>query len=212
MVGRQSAGASVERDLDINRIRRLNRTCGTVLAIFVFFHLLNHLSLAAGSDVHQLIMSALRSIYRARFVEPLLLLAVAAQVATSIVLLRPRLNGFIARRDWQVVAGLYLSAFLVTHVGAVLWGRLRVGLDTNLWFGAAGFHVWPWQFFFVPYYFLAITSFATLVGFALKRVKGLAAPAPAAALGALAAIVIILLMLGVIVDVAVPEAYLSAFR
>jgi hypothetical protein len=201
-----------EYELDIDRIRRLNRTCSAVLVVFVFFHLFNHLALAAGGDVHQLVMSAFRTIYRARFVEPLLLLAVAVQVATSIVLLRPQLNGFVARGDWQVIAGLYLSAFLVTHVGAVLWGRIRLGLDTNLWFGAAGFHVWPWPLFFVPYYFLAIVAYAALFGFSLKRVTGLSAPLPAALLGALAASAIIVLMLGYVVEVTVPDSYLAAFR
>lgn len=204
----QSAGW----ELDIDRIRRLHRTCDVVLALFVFLHLFNQLALAAGSDVYLLVMSGLRSIYRARFVEPILLLAVAGHVATSIFLIQPRLTGFVARRDWQLMSEIYLAVFLTTHVFAVLWARLRLGLDTNLWFGAAGFQVWPWPLFLAPYYGLAVIAFAGHFGFALKHLTGLAAPLPAAAIGALTAITIILLMLGVIVDVPVPEAYLSAYR
>lgn len=202
----------MERELDIDSIRRLHRTCDVVLAFFVVFHLLNHLALAAGSDVYLLVMSALRSLYRARFVEPLLLLAVLFWVITGVLLALPRLTGFVARRDWQVAATLYLSVFLITHVFAVLWGRLKLGLDTNLWFGAAGFHEWPWPLFFVPYYGLAIIAYAAHFGFALKRLTGLDAPLPAAVLGGVAAVAIILLMLGVLVDVTVPEAYLAAYR
>ncbi len=203
---------SEELELDIDRIRRLHRTCNVVLAVFVLFHLLNHLSLAAGSDVYLLVMSGLRSIYRERFVEPVLLLAAAAHVATSIFLIQVRLTGFIVRRDWQLICEIYLAIFLTTHVFAVLWARLKLGLDTNLWFGAAGFHVWPWPLFFVPYYGLAVVAYAAYFGFALKRLTGLDAPLPAAMLGAFVAAAIIVLMLGAIVDVSVPEAYLAAYR
>jgi hypothetical protein len=203
---------SEEYELDIDRIRRLRRICDVVLAVFMLFHLLNHLSLAAGSDVYQLVMSGLRSIYRARFVEPVLLLVVAAHVTASIFLIQARLTGFIARRDWKLICEIYLAIFLTTHVFAVMWARLRLGLDTNLWFGAAGFQSWPWTVFFVPYYGLAVVAYAANLGFALKKLTGLNAPLPAAVMGAVAAAVIIMLMLGVIVDVPVPEDYLAAYR
>jgi hypothetical protein len=203
---------SEEYELDIDRIRRLRRTCDVVLAFFVFFHLLNHLSLAAGSDIYQLVMSAFRAIYRARFIEPILLLVVAAHVTASIFLIQARLTGIVARRDWKLVSEIYLAIFLTTHVFAVLWARLRLGLDTNLWFGAAGFHVWPWPVLFVPYYGLAVVAYGAYFGFALKKLTGLNAPLPAAAMGAVAAAAIIALMLGVIVDVPVPEDYLAAYR
>ena len=203
---------SEEYELDFDKIRRLRRTCDVALAVFVLFHLLNQLSLAAGSDVYLLVMSGLRSIYRARFAEPILLLVVAAQVTASIFLIQPRLTGFLTRRDWRLISEIYLAIFLTTHVFAVLWARLRLGLDTNLWFGAAGFHVWPWPLFFVPYYGLAVVAYAAYFGFALKRLTGLNAPLPAAVMGGAVATAIILLMLGVFVDVSVPEAYLKAYR
>jgi hypothetical protein len=193
-------------------LRRLHRGSAAVVGVFAFLHLFNHLALAAGSDVHLLVMSGLRSLYRATLIEPLLLLLVLTQVVTGIMLALPRLNGMVARRDGQLLSGLFLSAFLFIHVSAILWGRINQGLDTNLWFGAAGFQVWPWQLFFVPYYGLAIIAFATHVGFALKRLTGIAAPMPAAIIGAFAAIAITLLMSSVLVDVPVPDSYLATFR
>ena len=194
------------------RLRLLHRSSAIIIGLFGFLHLLNHLSLAAGSDVHMLVMSALRSIYRATLFEPLFLLLVVGQIVSGVRLALPRLNGMIERRDWQVISGLYLSAFLFIHISAILWGRLYQGLDTNLWFGAAGFHVWSWQFFFVPYYGLAIIAFAAHVGFAFRRMTGIDAPMPATVIGAIAAIAIILLMSGVLVDVQVPENYLASYR
>jgi hypothetical protein len=194
------------------RLRLLHRTSASLVGLFVFFHLLNHLALAAGSDVHLLVMSALRSLYRAPLFEVILLALVAAQVVSGLMLARPRLDGMVKRRDWQTMSGLVVSGFLFIHVSAILWGRLYQGLDTNLWFAAAGFHVWPWLLFFVPYYGLAIIAFAAHAGFALKRLTGLDAPLPAALIGALAASAIIVLMSGLVVEVPVPDAYLASYR
>jgi hypothetical protein len=194
------------------RPRTIHRASAVALAFFVFFHLLNHLTLVAGSDVHQLVMSGLRSIYRSWVGEYLLLVAVVGQVGTGLMLAGPRLKGVFARRDWQVLSGLYMSAFLAIHVSAILWGRLYMNLDTNLWFGAAGFHVWPWQLFFIPYYGLAIICFAAHVGYALHRFTGIRSVVPATVLGGVAAVFIVLLMSGVLVEVNVPADYLAAYQ
>ena len=193
-------------------IKRFHRASAIVLALFIFLHLLNHLALAAGSEIHLLVMSALRQIYRWWPFEILLLLAAGTQIFTGIRLALPRLTGMFYRRDWQVLSGLYLSAFLSIHIGAVLWGRINQGLDTNLWFGAAGFHIWPWMLFFIPYYGLAIIAFATHMGFVMKRAFGMEAVKPAFAFGIILATTIIALMSGLVQPVAVPESYLVTYR
>jgi hypothetical protein len=193
-------------------IKRFHRASASLLALFIFLHLLNHLALAAGSDIHLLIMSALRSIYRWWPFEIILLLAAATQMFTGVYLALPRLTGMIKRRDWQVLSGLYLAAFLMIHIGAVLWGRIHQGLDTNLWFGAAGFQVWPWMLFFIPYYGFAIIAFATHMGFVMRRVFGLNAVLPAFVLGAIVAAIIITLMSGLLQPLDVPDAYLASYR
>jgi succinate dehydrogenase/fumarate reductase cytochrome b subunit len=194
------------------RPRTLHRASAIVLALFIFLHLLNHLALAAGSDVHLLVMSGLRAIYRSWIGEAVLLLCVGVQIYSGVTLALPRLGSILARRDWQVVSGLYMAVFLAIHVSAILWGRLYFGLDTNLWYGAAGFHVWPWPLFFVPYYGLAIVCFAAHIGYALSGLTGIKALVPAAALGAVAATLIVLLMSGTLVDLQVPTDYLASYR
>jgi hypothetical protein len=194
------------------RPRTVHRASAVVLALFIFLHLLNHLALAAGSDVHLLVMSGLRAIYRTWVGEYVLLVSVIAQVGTGLMQAMPRVKGMIARRDWQVMSGIYLSIFLAIHVSAIMWGRIALDLDTNLWFGAAGFHVWPWQLFFIPYYGLAIISFAAHMGMALSKMTGIKALLPATGLGALAAALIIALMMGLLVTVTVPADYLAAYQ
>jgi hypothetical protein len=199
-------------DLQGPRLKTYHRASASLLALFLFFPLLNHLSLAAGSDVHLLVMSGLRAIYRWLPFELLLLAAVVTQIFTGVAMALPRLSGMIARRDWQVISGLYMSIFLTIHVSAILGGRIIQGLDTNLWFGAAGFHVWPWQFFFIPYYGLAIIAFFTHMGFVMRRVFGLDAVKPAFWIGSVIAVAVLLLMLGVIQEVPVPENYLATYK
>jgi hypothetical protein len=194
------------------RLKIYHRASASLLALFIFLHLLNHLSLAAGHEVHLLVMSGLRAIYRWLPIELFLLLSVITQVATGIGMALPRLNGIIKRRDWQVISGLYLSAFLAIHVSAILAGRIVQGLDTNLWFGIAGFHVWPWQFFFVPYYGLAIAAFFTHMGFVMQRAFGMAAVKPAAVLGGIVAVAILTLVSGLVHELPVPAEYLATFQ
>ncbi|MFK7963820.1 MAG: hypothetical protein AB8C46_07625 [Burkholderiaceae bacterium] len=67
----------------------------------------------------------------------------------------------------QALSGSLLAAFLLIHVSAVVAGRLWLGLDTNAYFAAAGFHVSPNQLFFVPYYFLAVTALFVHIGCAI---------------------------------------------
>jgi len=62
---------------------------------------------------------------------------------------------------YQILSGLYLAFFLLIHVSAVLSGRFVFGLDTNLYFGAAGLNIFPLYLFFVPYYLLSIISIFT---------------------------------------------------
>jgi hypothetical protein len=99
-------------------------------------------------------------VYRNIFVETLLLAAVAIQLYSGLKLFtgkRKTANGFFAQL--HIWTGLYLAVFFVIHVGAVLAGRVVLHLDTNLYFGVAGLNSFPFNLFFIPYYFLAVVSF-----------------------------------------------------
>ena len=73
--------------------------------------------------------------------------------------------------DWlQICSGLYLSLFLLIHLAAILNGRLKLGMDTNLYFGAGYLNVSPQRYFFIPYYSFAILSFCTHIA-CVHRVK-----------------------------------------
>src|SRR5690349_2532561 len=99
-------------------------------------HLCNHLYSVAGVDKHIAIMKSLRLFYRNILVETILLMAVLVQVISGIKLFRKnRKLAFSSFAQFHIWTGLYLAAFFVIHVGAVLVGRTFLNLDTNFYYG-----------------------------------------------------------------------------
>ncbi|HVK56983.1 MAG TPA: hypothetical protein VM532_18385 [Burkholderiales bacterium] len=102
----------------------------------------------------------MRVFYRLPVIEALLLASIALQVFTGLPIAFRRLK---QRQDaWrrlQIFSGIYLAYFFINHVGATLLTRGVVGLDTNIFFASVGLHAPPFQYFFAPYYFLAVCAF-----------------------------------------------------
>ena len=140
-------------------LHRLHRISAVVIVAFVLLHLLNHLFALQGIPEHIEMMDKLRMVYRHIVAESLLLLCVLVQVGSGLYfawIRRGQRRGFFEKA--QVISGLYLAYFFLNHIGAVMYGRLVLGLDTNIYYGIAGFHTHPLQFYFVPYYFLAVVA------------------------------------------------------
>ncbi|MBT1711646.1 hypothetical protein KK062_25610 [Fulvivirgaceae bacterium PWU5] len=130
---------------------------GVTLAIFIGFHLLNHLLSLGGPALHIVWMERFRLVYRHPVIETMLLAAVVFQFITGIRLLT-RHEAKIPAEKIQVYSGLYLSFFLVVHMGGVMTGRLVEHLDTNFYYAGVGMNYYPATFFFLPYYFLSVAS------------------------------------------------------
>ena len=201
------------------RLRTFHAISATVITSYAAVHIANHLAALGGIATHIAFMEAARSVYRIRFVEAVLLACVLFQVLSGLWLVA---RGWRQRRgtvSWlQAVAGTYLAFFLVVHVSAVLFGRLSLGLDTNFYFAAAGFHVRPFQLFFAPYYLLGVLALFTHLGCAAYwRAKSsgrsssslfIALPV---AVGALLSLVIVLLLAGVFYRVEIPPEYRAIY-
>lgn len=127
-----------------------------VLAFFAA-HILNHLAIYAGAQAHIAVMDTLRVIYRMPLIELILIWAITRQAWAGIKQSRRfgplKSKGRFRMLSWS---GLYLIGFLLIHIGAITVARYIQGLDTNIYFGAAGYRVWPFMYWFYPYYFLAI--------------------------------------------------------
>lgn len=100
----------------------------------------------------------------------------------------------------------------------MLFGRTVLDLDTNFYFAAAGFHVPPFQYFFAPYYFLAVLALFTHLGCALywqlqakpRFARGVAVALPVV-VGLAVSSLIVLSLAGVFYRVDIPPEYKATF-
>jgi hypothetical protein len=140
--------------------RNLHYFSGLTISVFVGLHLLNHVWSIFGAEAHIGMMHSLRLFYRNLFVETVILIAVLVQIFSGLKLFIKSRKTVTDKLDWlHIWSGLYLAAFFVIHVSAVLAGRFLLRLDTNFYFGVAGLNSFPFNLFFIPYYGLAIISF-----------------------------------------------------
>ncbi len=200
--------------------RKFHRLSACVLAAYILLHLSNHLLAVAGAHAHIAFMEAIRPLYRNAVVEPLLLACVLFQCGSGIwMVLRgwKKRYGLVA---WlQAGSGIYLALFLFFHVGAVLFGRAALKLDTNFYYAAAGFVLMPYELFFAPYYFFAVCALFTHLGCAaywqvearspIARRLAIAVPA---GIGLLAALLINLALAGVLHPLDIPAKYLIIYQ
>lgn len=200
-------------------IRALHRTSAIVLVAFACIHIANHLSSLWGVPSHIAFMEAARHVYRQFAVETVLLLCVAFQVGSGLWFV---IRGWKQRHGalpWlQAASGAYLALFFLIHVGAVLYGRSMLHLDTNFYFAAAGFHVPPNQYFFAPYYFLAVFALFTHLACAAYWQLSAASPrtrtiAVAAGMttGSVVSLLIVLSLAGVLHPVEIPAKYKATY-
>jgi succinate dehydrogenase/fumarate reductase cytochrome b subunit len=200
-------------------LRTLHRYSAVVIAFFVLPHLINHLGSVMGVATHITVMQALRSVYLHPLIETTLLICVAFQACSGIWLV---FRGWKARQGavaWaQALSGCYLMVFMPVHVGSVLAGRFLLHLDTNFYFAAAGFHINPFQWFFGPYYFLAVVAFGCHIACAaywLLEYKTLAVRHAVFSItviaGVMAATVIVLALSGQFERIDIPQRYKATY-
>jgi succinate dehydrogenase/fumarate reductase cytochrome b subunit len=201
------------------KLRTLHRASAILVAAFAVLHLANHLVSLSGIPSHIAFMEIARKLYRHPVVEFPLLFCVAFQVASGLWFI---IRGWKQRQGgvaWlQAVSGAILAFFLLVHVGAVLYGRIVLNLDTNFYFAAAGFYVPPNQFFFGPYYFLAVLALFTHLGCAAywhlqnssPKTRGFAIALPMLIGGAIS-LLIVLSLAGRLQPFEVPAKYKSTY-
>ena len=200
-------------------LRLLHRSSAILIGVFAVLHLANHLASMAGIPAHTAFMEVARKLYRQPIVEVPLLLCVVFQVASGLWFV---INGWRQRQGrvaWlQAISGVLLAFFLLVHVGAVLYGRTVLNLDTNFYFAAAGFHVPPNQVFFGPYYFLGVFALFTHLGCAAYWHLETSAPksrllvlAVTMLTGAVISMLIVLSLAGKVQPFEVPAVYKATY-
>lgn len=141
--------------------RVMHGVAAALIACFVLFHLTNHLLGWLGPAAHAATMRLGRSVYRSSVVEPVLVLLLLFQVFAG-ARLAWRWSGqpVDAYRVFQIGSGVYLAAFLLTHLNsALVSARAMRGIDTNwAWASGApdGLIFDAWNIRLVPHYALGV--------------------------------------------------------
>jgi hypothetical protein len=200
-------------------LHKIHRFSAIIIVIYDFMHIVNHLFGLISIEAHIAFMEKMRLIYRFPVIEALLITAVALQIFSGfnfVVRGWKQRQGFIS---WvQAISGAYLIFFLLNHIAAVLVGRNIFHLDTNFFFAAAGFSVPPFQFFFAPYYFLAVLALFVHLGCVLywqlpansftTRILAISLPS---SLGLVISLLIVLSLSGIFYPVLVPVEYKAIY-
>ena len=123
----------------VARLRFAHGVSAALLAVFVLFHLSNHLTGLLGPAVHTRVMEIGRTVYRSAWIEPVFVGFLLFQVASGIRLAQrwsvPRADLY---RAVQVGSGVYLAAYVITHLNSALVSARTVhGIETD-WAWASG--------------------------------------------------------------------------
>lgn len=152
-------------------IKAIHYFTGLTVAFYVGVHLLNHLLILHSEAMHLNFMRKARKVYRHPVVEGVLFTALVVQILSGIFLVTQKWPKAEDWFDWlHMISGLYLALFLINHVKAVIVGRYKMHIDTNLYYGAGVMNMWPHKLIYIPYYTFAILSFFTHVA-CIHRVK-----------------------------------------
>lgn len=145
----------------IARWRVVHGVAASIILIYVLFHLTNHLLGLLGPDVHAAVMKMGRQVYRSPVVEPILVALMLFQVMVGVRLAwRWSALPVDAIRVFQVGSGVYLAAFILTHLNSALISARAVHhIETN-WAWASGAPVGlihdAWSIRLVPHYALGV--------------------------------------------------------
>lgn len=161
LASRPAAVRSVHHSRPSARLRVAHGVSGAIVAIYVLFHLFNHLFGLVGPDAHAAVMAIGRKVYRAAFIEPVLVAAMLFQIATGLRLAWMWSEMSVDRyRVFQVASGVFLSVFILGHMNSVfVFARTFLKIPTDWAFAAglpAGLIHDAWNIRLVPHYALAV--------------------------------------------------------
>ena len=113
-----------------------------------------------GTQVHKSVMLVLRHVYRAGWLEPILIALFFFQIVSGLVLLMPKLS---VKQDLlgslQTASGAYLVIFIASHINSVFILARYFGTDTDYaWATGAptGLIGDAWDVRLIPHYSLGV--------------------------------------------------------
>jgi len=113
------------------KLRHIHASSAIVLATFALAHVFNHSLAIINLGMHTAVLHVLRLVYRQNVGQTILIAAVGVQVCTGLAMVwKYYLRRASPLRNLQLVSGVYLAVFLVTHLITVFTTR-QSGIDTD---------------------------------------------------------------------------------
>lgn len=145
----------------IGKWRVAHGIAGSLILLYVGFHLFNHLFGLLGPEAHTAVMQAGRKVYRLPAVEPVLVLVMLFQIGSGLFMAW-RWSAVPAgiHRVFQVASGFYLAVYILGHMNSVfVYARAFMGIDSGWAFATGGdlglIHD-PWSVRLLPHYTIAV--------------------------------------------------------
>jgi hypothetical protein len=132
-----------------------------VTLVFLLFHVANHLFGLIGPEAHLAVMTLGRTVYRAKVVEPVLVMLLLFLAGSGALLLwRCTSAAMDRRRAFQIASGAYLAFFILGHMNSVfVFARAWLGIETGWGFATGaptGLVADAWNVRLIPHYAFAV--------------------------------------------------------
>jgi hypothetical protein len=114
-----------------------------------------------GFEIYNNVQNTLRKFYRNPYVEPILIAAVVMQLVVGLTLLVKSMRMQRPKGFWswvQVVSGILIVLTIGEHLIALYLARVVSELNTNFYWPLSVMDGPPFTYYFVPYYFLMVSS------------------------------------------------------
>jgi hypothetical protein len=114
-----------------SKFRHIHASSAIMLATFAVAHVFNHSLAIISLETNRAVLNVLRLAYRQNVAQAILIAAVAVQVFTGLTMVwKYYLRRATPLRNLQLISGMYLAVFLVSHLVTVFTTR-RSGIDTD---------------------------------------------------------------------------------
>jgi hypothetical protein len=149
-------------------------SAAAIVALFLAWHLANHLTAAWSLETNKQIMD-LRAWYRSDIVQPVLLALFAFQLLSGLRLLWAKIpREADVYSSVKTATGAYLAVYITSHLIAVfILGRIFLGIDTTFaWASGAptGLLLDSWNVRLIPHYSLAVLFVISHLAMGLRSV------------------------------------------
>ncbi|SEL39616.1 hypothetical protein [Pseudomonas agarici] len=144
-----------------SRLRVVHGIAGAITALYVLFHIFNHLFGLISPQAHAAVMDMGRTVYRAAAIEPLLVAVMLFQIVSGLRLAWTWTETKADRyRVFQVASGVFMSMFILGHMNSVfIYARTFLNIPTDWAFAAglpAGLIHDAWNIRLLPHYALGV--------------------------------------------------------